>query len=116
MKSQTILHLALLVGSWSLVNSKGNQANSNSTKGIIRHQQTFDSKLNHLVVDNIAGRVSYTFLAARLLMPMVFYASRVQESKCHEGLICEVSLVHSVELEGEVKSKIPCCFPLSGRG
>lgn len=68
MKSQTLLHLALLVGSWSLVNSKGNQANSNSTKGIIRHQQTFDSRLNHLVVDNIAGRVScYTFLVATLL-------------------------------------------------
>lgn len=60
MKVPTFLHLVLLVGTWNVVNSKSNsnQANSNSTKGIIRHQQSFDTRLNHLVVDNIAGRVS----------------------------------------------------------
>lgn len=63
MKIHTILHVALLVGSWSVVNSKSNsnQPNGNATKGIIRHQQNFETRLNHLVVDNIAGRVSLLF-------------------------------------------------------
>lgn len=61
MKLQSILHLALLIGSWSVVNSKSNsnQSNGNNTKGIIRHQQTFETRLNHLLVDNVAGRVSF---------------------------------------------------------
>lgn len=52
------LHLLMLVSYCTLVNSKNNNQLNNSTKSIIRHQQTFESKLNHLVVDNIAGRVS----------------------------------------------------------
>lgn len=54
-------HLWLFIGCWCLVNSKnnsGNQLNRNNTRGVIRHQQTFDTKLNHLVVDNVADRVS----------------------------------------------------------
>lgn len=65
MKLQSILHLILLYGGLSIVNSKSNsgnnQLNGNNTKGIIRHQQTFETRLNHLVVDNIAGRVSLRF-------------------------------------------------------
>ncbi|CAG9811122.1 unnamed protein product [Chironomus riparius] len=49
--------LILLVCSWNVVNSKSNsQSNGNSTKGVIRHQQTFETKLNHLVVDVIGNR------------------------------------------------------------
>lgn len=61
MKLQTFLHFVLLVSSWSVANSKSNsnQSNSNNTKGIIRHQQTFETRLNHLLVDNVAGRVSF---------------------------------------------------------
>lgn len=55
------LHLLLFVGCCNLVNSKSSNQSNNATKGIIRHQQTFESKLNHLVVDNIAGRVSVEF-------------------------------------------------------
>ena len=65
MKLKSLLHLALLIASWNVVNSKsnsgGNQSNNNSTKGIIRHQTAFETRLNHLVVDNIAGRVSCCF-------------------------------------------------------
>lgn len=63
MKLQSIFHLALLISSWSVVNSKSNsnQSNGNSTKGIIRHQQTFETRLNHLLVDNVAGRVSFPY-------------------------------------------------------
>lgn len=51
--------LILLVCSWNVVNSKSNsQSNGNSTKGVIRHQQTFETKLNHLVVDVVGNRVS----------------------------------------------------------
>lgn len=56
-------HIAclLLVCSWSAsVNSKSNShSNGNSTKGIIRYQQNFETKLNHLVVDNVGSRVSF---------------------------------------------------------
>lgn len=69
MKLQSFLHLTLLVGSLSVVNSKSNsgsnQSTNNSTKGIIRHQQTFETRLNHLVVDNIAGRVSFLVISLR---------------------------------------------------
>lgn len=78
MKLQSLLHLALLVGSWSVVNSKGNSgsnhSNNNSTKGIIRYQQPFETRLNHLVVDNIAGRVSFpAFLSFIIIGYVVFY-------------------------------------------
>lgn len=62
MSMKVFLHLLLLVSSWCIVNSKnnsGNQLNRNNTKGVIRHYQTFDTKLNHLVVDNVADRVSH---------------------------------------------------------
>ncbi|XP_070491742.1 plexin-A4 [Chironomus tepperi] len=50
--------LMLLICSWNVVNSKSNsQSNGNSTKGVIRHQQTFETKLNHLVVDVVGNRI-----------------------------------------------------------
>ena len=58
-KVSLCLHLLLFISFCNLVNSKNNNQSNNSTKSIIRHQQTFESKLNHLVVDNIAGRVSF---------------------------------------------------------
>lgn len=66
-------HIAclLLVCSWSAsVNSKSNShSNGNSTKGIIRYQQNFDTKLNHLVVDNVGSRVS--FFCLRLMVSFI---------------------------------------------
>lgn len=67
-------HLWLFIGCWCLVNSKnnsGNQLNRNNTRGVIRHQQTFDTKLNHLVVDNVADRVSANELSFGTLMSVI---------------------------------------------
>lgn len=104
---KSFLHLALFVGSLSVVNSKSNsgsnQSNSNSTKGIIRHQQTFETRLNHLVVDNIGGRVS-----SRSFPRRSFTAT--------EGEVKQ-SNVRGVNFRGlptvasrEVKSNLCCCF------
>jgi hypothetical protein len=83
MKLQSLaLHLALLFGSWSVVNSKSNSGinqSNNGTKGVIRHQQTFETRLNHLVVDNIAGRVSFTTSF------MMFYERVKSAVKCQRG-------------------------------
>lgn len=93
MKLQSLLHLALLVGSWSVVNSKSNSGSNqsnNSTKGIIRHQTTFETRLNHLVVDNIAGRVSsLVFLSSQWLLCRRFM--RGWNNQMSQGLICGVS-------------------------
>lgn len=75
MKLQSVLHLALLIGSWSVVNSKSNsnQSSGNSTKGIIRHQQTFETRLNHLLVDNVAGRVSFPLFSHLHIVVCLFH-------------------------------------------